>query len=480
MTITENKETLISGSQKIMDKVINKYGYGLSTWKTFSLIFFILALEGFHLTFVGNMIISIKAFFEIEESDVQLVSSFCFLSVGFGSIITGYITERFKRMHIIYIAEFVMAVGHVLLGVVSNMIIFSIIRVIIGFCIGVAVPLALNLFAESLPIRNRSMMLTGVWFGFGFGQLFNLILMYFIMPNNEPEQFHKTLLISSSLSIVSFLLVILFLKDSPRNLLLTEQTDKAFEILDHLNGEKLNENERAHIIAESKGGLNEELKVSLKETFNKDMRRTTILLIFIWVLNSLITYGPMLITSLTLKALNQGSDDPVITQQILIGVIYLPSNVIGGLISEIPYLGRNKTTILCLFIAIIFLVLAITNSTNYQYHFSIYLFLTSITFSVTNTYGCEIYPTKVRDIALGFLFFCTRVGGFGSQILYIYLNKMGTWVPYYVTLGLCVLNIILVFLLPVDTYARALDEVIEKHDQVAPDDLRIEDKSKNI
>jgi MFS family permease len=451
--------------EKLMDSIINKHGYGFHTWKLFILVFCILSTEGFHLTFVGNMIISLKTFLQVDDTSIQFISSLCFLSVGFGSISISYITLLLNRMSIIYITLLLIAVGHITMAFVQDIVIFSIIRMIVGFSIGVCIPISLNLFTEYLPINKRSIMLTGVWLGFGFGQLFNLILMYIIMPNNEPDCFQETILASSFLSVVSFLLVVLFIRDSPRNLLLTGERDSAFLILEALGGRSLEEEEKERIVIESKCGLyNGTTKSSVFEIFNTDLRRTTILLILIWVLNSVISYGPMLISSLTMKALNQGGDEDtsVISEQITVALVYLPGTIIGGLISEIPVLGRNKTTNLSLLIAICFISLSIADSDNFPLHYAVYLFMASLAFSVNTTYSCEVYPTRVRDAALGFLFFCTRLGGFMSQIVYIHLNNIDIWLPYYVTIALCVINGIFVFLLPIDTYARALDIDIQK------------------
>jgi len=68
-----------------------------------------------------------------------------------------------------------------------------------------------------------------------------------------------------------------------------------------------------------------------------------------------------------------------------------------------------------------------------------------------------VYPTKIRDQAVGFLFFCTRIGGFSSQILYLYLNGIGIWYPYYFTIGFIIANFVLIYLLPFETYGQPLD-----------------------
>jgi MFS family permease len=463
-------------SEKLLDHIIDKYGYGPITWKTFTVVFFIISLEGFHLTFFGNMIIPLKQHYSMNDSHVQWVSSFFFLAVGIGSYSAGYVAERFKRMNILYATQMTLAVAHFFMGIGNNMIVFALLRVVIGYCIGVAVPISLNLLTEYLPIHFRSILLTGAWMGFVFGQLYNLVLLLLFMPNYEVESFSTTIFVSSSLSILLFFLTFFLVRDSPRNLLLTGEVNEAIDILEHLNGGKLTQEQKDEIIAETFSGANLEFKASIKEIFHHDLKKTSILLIFIWLINSLLTYGPILISSLTIKELDLEQHDSknrdIILQQIIIVIISSPSNVLGGFFSEIPILGRNKTVILSFIFAILFNILTIVNNHNYEFHFGMYLFFTSIGFNVNTTYSCEIYPTRVRDIAIGFLFFCTRVGGFISQIIFIAFNNLGMWIPYYASTALCCVNIALVFILPVETYDRPLDEEIDEHPHIRDNDKK--------
>jgi MFS family permease len=448
-------------SEKEMSRIINSYGYGLTTWKIYTLVMFILSLEGFHFTFFGNMIIPLKQFYGMEDSHVQIINGLFFLSVGLGSVSTGYLSDWFKRVRIISVMVFLIAVCHIVLGFITNIFLFAVVRCLLALFHGIAIPISLNLLTEYLPVRFRSVMITGVWMGFIFGQLLNLVLILVIMPNYETDRYQETIVYSSILSVFTFVIVIIFLEDSPRNLISSGDNAKAFKILERLNGSELTEKQKESIIYEANSGANKELNASITEVFNPSLRRISILLTMIWMVNSLLMYGPNLISPLTMKKLGFPSEE-LIVNQIIIALISSPCNVIGGFISEIPFLGRNKTCIISLIIMVLCNVMLIVNSVNYEFYIGIYFFLINIAFNVNNTYSCEVYPTKVRDLAIGFLFFCTRVGGFMSQIIFIEFNDWGIWVPYYVVAGLCSLNVILLLLLPYDTHSRELDQEDER------------------
>jgi MFS family permease len=107
--------------------------------------------------------------------------------------------------------------------------------------------------------------------------------------------------------------------------------------------------------------------------------------------------------------------------------------------------------------SLIFLVVLLIDPNSFAIYFGLFQGFVGISFSINTTYTCEVYPTKIRDQAVGFLFFCTRVGGFLSQIAYLYMQQLGLWCPYYFTFGFILFNILLIYLLPYETYGQPLD-----------------------
>jgi MFS family permease len=463
------KKSDFSSDKKIIDQIFNNYGYGWINLKIFILSFSILMMEGLHMTFYNSLLIPMKNFFSMKDSEVQLVTSVYFLGVGLGSLSVGYVTEKFRRVKMVNTCQLIIFISHLLLGINDNLIVFATLRIIIGMCIGIIVPIAINLLTEYLPIKNRSAVLTSVWFGYSFGQSFLLVFILVIMPNYEVAQFKNTILVSSSITFISLILCFIFLKDSPRNLILNHEVKEAVEILEKLNGSHINDIDRERIIQEDLRGINKIESVGIKEIFTgQNMLLTTTLLVIIWLLNSILFYGPNLIASLTMKTIgiNEAAkaNRAIIIDQIWIAIISSSSNAIGGLLSEISWLGRNKTTNLSLIVGIVFNVLIVLFPKNYNILFGLFTTATSIAFNVNTSYSCEIYTTKIRDLAIGFLFFATRIGGFVSQIIYIALNNWDTWAPYHANTIFFVLNIIIVFLLPIETYYRPLDEELETTD----------------
>jgi hypothetical protein len=250
-------------------------------------------------------------------------------------------------------------------------------------------------------------------------------------------------------------------------LILYDENEKAFVILEELKGKTLTEREKEKVLDEVKQGANSHLKVGFKEIFyGKNMLLTSILLMFIWMIGAIVFYGPILIGTLTLKELNiqQKKDSNIIVSQMFVNIIGFIGFLAAGPMSEIPALGRNKTTIIGVIVASIFNVLTIMFSEYYEIFFALFLTFLGIANNVNSSYSCEVYPTKIRDFAMGFLFFVTRIGGFISQILYVWLHNTSLWAPYHATIAFLIIYCAMVFFLPIETYYRPLDEEMDAMD----------------
>jgi hypothetical protein len=234
-----------------------------------------------------------------------------------------------------------------------------------------------------------------------------------------------------------------------------------------MNNDKISIYDRDLIIQQVNAGSNKGLNVQMSDIFSKEWCFTTIILSTISIICFMIYSGMYLITSLTMKDIGIIEDHlvnrDIIAQQIIMVTLSSPYLFFAGLISEIHWLGRIKANGLCILVSLIFLILAVMNSHNYYIYMSLFYGFHTMSINIMTTYACEIYPTRIRDLALGFFLCLSRGGGgFISQILYIYLHQLGTWVPYYSTFVLLFLCVILVFLLPHETCGRPLDQNIYK------------------
>jgi MFS family permease len=429
----------------------------------------IMTVGGMHMTMFSSMIIPFTNMFQIKDLVIKMLSSIIFVGVGLGSFVLGSITNNWTRPFTINLFMAILAIANIVLSFCSNYILFGIVRFTSGFCLGIFVPVSLNLLTECLPIYLRAFILTSVWLGYFFGQVILEVIMLYVMPNLETVNITPTLLHSSIIPILCFIMCFFFLEDSPRNLILRNKETEGIEILERIIGRKIDNSTKESIILKIKEGVNKQLSSDFKEIFTSKYICLTILLSIIWLFNSFIMYGPGVVSTLTLKSLGMEqhkSNKAIILEMIKINLFCFPGCILSGLLCEIKFLGRKKSTILVYLLGLIALILLIIFHNLYSLFFGLTQAFLDMGFTISTVYSCEVYPTKIRDRAMGFLFFCTRLGGTLSQFLYLFINDFGIWTPYYVTIVFVIVNLTLTLSLPYETYGKNLDfEYENKNDE---------------
>lgn len=197
---------------------------------------------------------------------------------------------------------------------------------------------------------------------------------------------------------------------------------------------------------------------SLKESiFKKSILKTSIILIFLWLINSILLYGPMLIYSPTMKRLHIANDENIILSIIVLASFTFASSFFIPLLTLIKEVGLKKLIIAGYIGGIIFALINLLNIERIYIWILVYSYFLGGSFNLCVTYTTCVYPTKVRDSALGFFYFCTRIGGFSSQFLFLWLFTINIMYPYYLLLILNVICLIFSFFLTIEPSNDALD-----------------------
>ena len=263
--------------------------------------------------------------------------------------------------------------------------------------------------------------------------------------------------------LISTAVYFMYLKDSPRNMLLHNNEKEARKIIKDMIAplhNNISEVKITEVCDYLKTGNNLEFENdSLSCIFEPFKRRTTIILMFTWFSNSFLSYGPLIIYTKTIKSLNISSDSNIILSIIVIGLISLTSNIIFPLLVEVKFLSIKKMLISSNVISGVFAMLIIFVPKYIQFWLCLYMYFTGNSFNMSTTYSTLIYPTKVRDNAIGFLYSCTRLGGFTSQFVFLWLFDIGVFVPYYMMTVCIGLITITNLFLPLDPYG---DESLDR------------------
>ena len=430
----------------LIDRLMENSGYTYYQWKLIIICNFLLFADGIHMNITNNLFIPLKNLYNLDDATYAFISSILFVGVALGSIVSGFISNSLGRKSSIVYANLIMFFFSFGMALANNYIMFTICRFTIGICLGTIIPMLFGILTEYLPIYNRGFVLVVVWNGFSIGVIYTLCMMLLFTPNYETTGVRAVLISCSIPFLVITIMLYLWLDESPRWMILEGQELEGLKLLEKMTKTTLTDEEKEQIKREIKGGINQEMKVSITYLFHHNYFKISIILIFIWAINSYLLYGGMFVLQQTLnkiqKSTNVNKPSDVIIDQIIIQIIGLPGNFISPIFAEIKVLGRIYSTVLCYVLGSIFTALAVIS----RNHFSIYygfsnLFIGSA-FNISSAYTSEVYPTVIRDTALGFFYFCTRVSGFSSQYLSTGLENIMFLLNYYTMIVISVVGAI--------------------------------------
>lgn len=407
----------------------------------------IISLEGVHLTLTSTMLIPLQQYFNVSTLSYQFACAFIFFGIGVGSYLLGITVEKFGRIAVIRSGLIALAITHLLITLSTNIVVFTIFRFILGVCFGIILPVILNIVCEYLPVYFRSYVLTALWAFFQIGQSIASFFMLMFMPSLAYTESQAVLLGVFIVCLLIEVVLFIFIKDSPRNLILHNQISEGIEIINNMIAEKLSSKDESEIVSFIQSGSNQQFKDHfVLSLFESDVKRTTINLIVVWVFNSVITNGALLIYTPTLKKVAFESNQNVIASMLMMCGLGLAFTSTMPLLTEIKWLGLKRFNTILYVLSFITCILIVAAPKLIYYWLIPNSLINSVIFNVMTTYTCCLYPTKIRDTALGFFYSCTRVGGFLSQFLYLGLFEVDYILPYYFTLvftGLCLVSSVL-------------------------------------
>ena len=134
-----------------VETVIDSVGYGIEQWKMIIFTTLVISIEGMHFNLFSLLLIPIKEKYQLSVLLIQIISGILFIGVFLGFLSSGYMIQRYKRIHIINFFMFVTFVLHFILAFVNSIFFFSIIRICLVFCIGVFICFKLICFANMFP-----------------------------------------------------------------------------------------------------------------------------------------------------------------------------------------------------------------------------------------------------------------------------------------------------------------------------------------
>ncbi len=514
------EETFIHNEKSnlpIIDQIFSLVGFGSLQYACFFSFGFFLFAEGFYMSLIPSTMIVFKEFYDADDTTVCIVTSLLFISFAISAILSSVLSSKYSRKSILLITLILHIPFGIVLSSVNSLDVAILSMFMIGFGMGLAIPLLNNNLAEVLTINLRAFTMIFVWIFFVLAQLYYPLAMTFIMPNLEAKNLPTLLKLGTT--VVSMLLVCgyIMFKDSPRNLLLIKDYDNAFKLLEENLGKPISKSTKHALIDSSISDVvkqdknsshnsdnsntseaihqeanehntnpaNEDEELSSKnktgkyifkqvaKLFNDSYLKISIITCILWFINANIFYGPSLILTLTIQKLTQMNEDPSITpendkeietQEVFKELYFyttasLVCLLMSAVLAEINSFGRKKTLILSYTGATVVSIFILIFPESLKVLIVFLALFASIGFNVIGSFTAELFSTDVRDTALGLCFFFNRIGAVSSQFLFLKLFRIDILLPYVLlsilTFGAAVCS----FLYPFDTLGRPLDMI---------------------
>ena len=463
---------------KLFDEIVEEIGYGKEQWIIIFVSGLNFMLQGIYFFLNSAMFIPVQKYYNVNNAQMSIASSMVYASGIFSSLIIGYLTNN-GRLKVVYITTIIICFSHIGICMSKSFSAYCFYLFIIGGMLNINGPILTNILTEFLPVKYRAFSLGTVWSWYSLGNVFLLLIYLFYMPTYDEYKCYVLFWILLAFPLITLLITFFFLKNSPRSMICSDKEKEGFKLFSEMYSntphfKQLNRNEVftdserqqiiSEVIANGDGELDHHENLGLKDLFDSKYSKLTILLMILWVMNSLIGYGPYFVMPLTLNKLNQVEDNSenneeahVIKSQLVISLIGIFANPIGGFMCEMESLGRKNTASLSSLLIFVMCTVLIFDFKNLVFYLSLLNVLNTLTFNTTITYTSEVYPTKLRDYSSGYLNSLGNFGAMVSQPLYIFFNYCGLKIPYLATSIFGAISVISFYFLPFETRGMELD-----------------------
>lgn len=375
-------------------------------------------LFGFDTAVISGALSSLIRYFNLENSpglQGWLVSSIILGSV-FGAAISGYLADKYGRKQVLFFTAVLFLLSAIGSAIAASFIFFIIARLVAGIAVGIAAMVAPLYISEVSPPGIRGRLVSMYQFAITIGVLaayfsndyirrLSLSLNTGFAPDSYIHwifsDIWRAMLGSEILPSLLFFLLLFFVPESPRYMMMGSRENDAMNILLRVSGDITARRE----IVEIKEALSKETG-SIKQMFLPGLRKATFIALFLSVVSQfsgidiILHYGPVILE----RAGFSFGDS--LYGQIIFGIVLVVFTILS--MWKVDTIGRRRL----LFIgnAGVFLSLLAmgwffnsTSPSETGLIISISFFIASFAFSlgpIPWIIMSEIFPTRIRGRAM--------------------------------------------------------------------------------
>ncbi len=422
-------------------------------------------LFGYDTAVIAGVIGFLQTRFNLSPAMVGWAASSAIWGCVFGALGAGYLSDRIGRKKVLIITAILFIVSSIGAALPTNLTQFVVARFIGGLGIGAASMLSPLYISEIAPAKNRGTLVSLYQLAIVIG----INLIYFVnlkIAALGDEAWNvdvgwRYMLGSGALPAFLFLVLLFLVPESPRWLTKQKRYDEALDTLEKVNGKE----KAAAVMNEIKTALAQETG-TVSELFGPGLRMALIagvvLALFSQItgINAIIYYAPEIFKSIGFGA------ESAFLQTVLIGVINALFTFVA--LWLIDKAGR-KSLLLWGVAGMIICLLGIGLCFYFQVTQGPWLlvFILAYIACFASSLGpipwvliSEIYPTKIRGIAMSFCTLVLWVGVlFITQFTPMLLQNIGGAFTFWIFMVNAVILLVFIWKKIPETKRRTLEEI---------------------
>lgn len=428
-------------------------------------------LFGYDTAVINGAIPFMKTHFSLEGAAKGWTLSSALLGCVIGVSFAGYISDRAGRKKTLVMSGILFLVSAVGTALPETLGVFILFRILGGIGVGTASMTSPMYIAEISPARIRGRMVSVYQLAIVTGILVVYFVNYFIALQGADawniETGWRWMFASEALPAALFIVLLLFVPESPRWLIEEGHLEKARRILSRVAGSRHADSELGSI----QRAIEEETTVSIGQLLKPGIRVVLIIGIALAILqqvtgiNVFLYYGTEIFQQL-------GSDvDASLLETVIVGSVNLVFTVIA--IWTVDRIGRRPLMMVgALGMGLSLLAIGLTAQLEAVAVWVLFFILTYIACfamsvgPVTWVILSEIFPTRIRGRALSIATFCLWTANLVVSQTFPMMDE-SPWLiewfhhafPFYVYGAFCFVLLVVVARLVPETKGRSLEEI---------------------
>lgn len=462
------------GQPPSLGDVIERIGLGLAQFRTGVLGGCVWLADGSELLLIGTVTRAVSQEWHMHAWQRGMVVSVVFVGILIGNAISGPMGDRLGRRLPILISYTGIALFSVWSAMAQGFHQLAAIRIFVGASFGIGQPAFNALCTEVTPAYWRICMNSLTSSLFIVGELYSALLVWYDDPQMHELDWRWLLLMGAIPSAVMLIFSYFFLHQSPSYLAIHGEYDQAVQVLKSMR----HDNGADHVNVEFKplpprapSTPLEAIMAPMRVIFSVRMLFSTLVVIYSCYTLNMVYYGSLYAFPQVVTDVDMGSSPAM---SLILGVLWEFPGILLAVACG-TYFARKPVMVGYLFAVSVSLIAfafgakaQITDhSAHWIYHGLMHAGYMGIKcFSVVGfvavyQYSTEIYPTVARTTGTAACVAGGRLGGMVAPLIFeTLLDRTGSFEAFFYFMGvLCIVNLVLVVLLPFETSGKALDDI---------------------